>query len=427
MRLAFALRLRKSASFAILHFSDSATRIGRSRILRSAVKTVVHSLDISSISALAGAQLGTSLFQGATISAGLPLAPDALEVLLVGAKKVYPYDAIADWTHSLPTNPTDRWMDEVGRDQFFHRWNGHHVFSDGWKVLTDSKLSTWDFAKHLSLDVITISGIPALPSSWITSVSEALGTPLGKIMPWVSQNIIDVSLGTVASGQSLSHLYMAITGHLEWGTRTAIITFGGGLGEIAYGLHAAKPIMCIAGCGEVASGMISMYDYYSQPFVLGVPLTKLLAGLGCGAASGLLCSAVTLALQWNVTTPAEKAKTAARALTVGTVIGGLAAISPWLSVPASAGWSLGNLAVLLARRQEAMLRGHPLSSPNSLRLCVQEMMQQKGPEATAAWLRKQGEPRRATAFERFVRRTEERIQCQKQLAAARRKQRCYTP
>ena len=391
------------------------------------MKTVVQPLDISSLSAGAGAQLGTSLFQGLTTSTGLSLSPDALELVLFGAKKFYPYKDVADWTHSLPTNSTDHWMDQAGRDQFFHRWKGHHVLADGWKVLADSKLSTWDFAKHLSLDVITVSGLPALPPSGMTLLSDAFGVSLNKIMPWVSHNIFDLSLGAVATGQSLSHLYMAITGHLEWGTRTALITFGGGLSEIAYGLHAAKPFMCIAGCGEVASGMISMYDYYSQPFVLGVPLTKLLAGLGCGVASGVVCSAVTLGLSWNSTTTEQKAKTTARALTVGTVIGGLASISPWLSVPASAGWSLGNLAVLLARRQQAMLRGHPLSSPNSLRLCVQEMMKQKGPEATAAWLRKQAEPRHVTAFERFVRRTEERIQFQKQSAAARLNKRCCTP
>ena len=381
------------------------------------MKTVVQSLDISSLSAGAGAQLGTSLFQGLTTSTGLSLAPDALELLLVGARKTYPYEAVADWTHRLPTNPTDHWMDQAGRDQFFHRWKGHHILADGWKVLNDSKLSSWDFAKHLSLDVITVSGLPALSSSGINSLSETLGVSLGKLIPWVSQNIFDVSLGAVASGQSLSHLYMAITGHLEWGTRTAIMTFGGGLGEITYGLHTSNPVLCLAGSGEIASGMISMYDYYSQPFVLGVPLTKLLAGLGCGFASGLICSAVTLGLSWNSTTPGQKAKTAARALSVGTVIGGLAAVSPWLSGPASAGWTLGSLAVQLARHQRATLQRHRLSSPLSLRLSLLEMIQQKGPEATVTWLRQQAEPRRVPAYDEFIQRATESIRQPAQNAA----------
>ncbi len=384
-----------------------------------------QSLGVEAIGTSVSAQAGDIILHGVT-SVGVPNFDDR-GLILAAARKVYPFGAIADWTHDLPINATDSWMDGIGRDQFYHRWKGHHLLADGVKALSDPHLSAIDFTKHLTLDVITLSGIPLLPTSGIQLLSDALGVSVHKVIPLVSKNIFDLSISCVSIGQAVSDLHLAFTGHLEWGTRTAILTIGGGAMTTGYGLAIKDPFCVAGGLGQIGAGAISFCDYYSQPFVLGVPLSDLLAGLGCGAVSGLICSALTVGLNWNRTTPEQKTHVALKNLSLGVFVGGLSAITPWLSVPFSAGWSLGNFAVHLAHQQKIMLQEHRLSSPWAMRAALLEMVEQKGAEATITWLRKQSQRPSVPGFENFIEAARKRIAGREKSRGARTFQRQFTP
>jgi hypothetical protein len=303
------------------------------------------------------------------------------EMLTIQAvKKVYPWQTVADWTHRLPTSPTEHWMDAVGRDQFFHRWKGHHIFSDGWTVLRDHDKSVPDFLAGLSKDVITIQGIPLLSDSAVTFLSNILGVPVHDIMPWVLKNAFDLTIGVLAIGETGYDLFLAFTGQMEWGLRTAFFTFGTGTAELAFGVGTKNPLLVMAGIGEYGAGIKCAWDYYTQPFFFGVPLSELLAGMGVGAAAGLTCSLVTMAFTWSKTTPQQKLLIGARSTAVGAVLGFLSAISPWVSIPVGLGWSFGSLAVKLANQRNLATELYRLSSPWALQASFREVLQTCGPE-----------------------------------------------
>lgn len=300
------------------------------------------------------------------------------------AKKVYPWHAVADWTHKLPVSSTEHWMDAVGRDQFFHRWKGHHVFSDGWTVLKDHNKSVPDFLTGLSKDVITIHGIPLLPDSAVTFLSDTLGVPVHDIMPWVLKNAFDLTIGVLAVGEAGYDVFLAFTGQMEWGLRTAFFTFGTGTAEVALGVGTKNPLLVMAGIGEYGAGIKCAWEYYTQPFLFGVPLSELLSGMGVGAVAGLTCSVVTMAFTWSKTTPSQKLLAAVRSTSIGAVLGFLSAISPWVSVPVGVGWSMGSLAVKLASQQNLATDLYRLSSPWAFSASFQEVLQTFGPERAFA-------------------------------------------
>ena len=293
-------------------------------------------------------------------------------------------------------------MDAMGRDQFYHRWRGHHIFSDGHKAFASSKYSAWDFSKHISLDVITKHGVPLLPTSSIQFLSDTMGISVSKLMPWVSANAFDLTVGVLAVSGSAHDLVLAFTGQLPWGFKTAIFTFGLGGMEVGTGLASHQPLLVLAGGGEVGAGAMSMWKYYSQPVVAGIPVSKLLAGLGFGLGSGLLCSAISLGISWNTTTTEEKITNSLRTTTAATIIGGLSAITPCLSIPVSLGWSFGSLAVSLANDQKRRLQRHPLSSPWSFSRSFEKKFLAEGYDATARWLDHSDKKEAIQAYQNYV-------------------------
>ena len=320
------------------------------------------------------------------------------------AKKVFPWKVVADWTHSLPSSPTERWMDAVGKDQYFHRWKGHHVIKDGLTVMKDPNMSLADFGAGLSKDVITIHGIPLIPDSAVSFLSKTLGTSVHDTMPWVLKNAFDLTIGVLAIGDAGHDLFLAFTGQMEWGFRTVIFTFGTGTAEVAAGLATRNPLLIMAGMGEYASGIKCAWDYYHQPFLFDVPVSDLLGGLGIGATAGFACSVVTMALTWSNTTPREKMMMAMKSTGSCGVLGFLAAISPWISVPAGIVWSVSNLAATLARDGNRNALAYRLSSPWALSASFRNVLATSGPHEAFQLLRLAEEISDLKPYREFMRR-----------------------
>jgi hypothetical protein len=342
---------------------------------------MVHKIEIAPVAG--GIATSVVDFRGLGITDAM--LPRLLEIDAV--KKVYPWEAVADWTHKLPVSPTEQWMDALGRDQFFHRWKGHHLISDGWKVLNDTNKSLPDFLIGLSKDVITIHGVPLLSDSTVTLLSKSLGVSVHKIMPWVLNNAFDLTIGVAAGAEAGHDLFLAFTGQMEWGLRTAFFTFGTGSAEILAGLQTEQPLLVMAGIGEYGAGIRCAWDYYTQPFFFGVSFSELLTGMGVGAIAGLACSVVTMGFIVPTTSPSEKAIIALRSTGIGAVLGLLSAISPWVSIPVGLGWTAGNLAVKLAHQKNLSADFYKLSSPWARKRSFEEALQTCGPEKALATLK----------------------------------------
>jgi hypothetical protein len=263
-----------------------------------------------------------------------------------------PWKRIADWTHALPVNPTDTWMDAAGRDQFFHRYAGH-AFTDSLEVIRNPQLSLLDFGKHLVLDVITKQGIPAVPAEVTQFLANVFGTKIHHIAPWIQFNLLEGVFGIVMNAQAISSLSQAIGGNLEWGASTAFRTIGVGSAEIVGGISAENPLWISAGVIDVSAGTVSAYQYYSQPFFMGVPVASLLKSTAVGFAIGSTVSAV-----WQLFMPEKPVVEKVSTVMMGGAYGGaqtmLVTLLPWASAPSillSLSYSAGKYMVKSKNKQ----------------------------------------------------------------------------
>ncbi|MBF0362780.1 MAG: hypothetical protein HQK49_17305 [Oligoflexia bacterium] len=252
-----------------------------------------------------------------------------------------PWKSVANWTHSLPTNATDAWMDQLLG--YYHRWRSHHLITDGAKVALDRNLSFIDFMKHTGLDFITEQGLPIIPESATLKLASLTGLDICKITPWIHLNILDFACGGVATAFSVSDLIQAINGNLDWGLGTALRTFGGGTIEIAVGASTKNPLFIASGVIEIGAGVKSAYDFYSQPFLFGVPLINVLSGVGGGAISGALFSLVDIGLSWNKLSTKEMIYRIVKNSSVSAMLGGVSTISLPATISLGVMYALGQI------------------------------------------------------------------------------------
>lgn len=331
-------------------------------------------------------------------------------VPLTVLKRVMPWKDIEHFTNDiLPKTSTGVWMDSLGVDQFYHRWRGHHLIADGWKALASSDHSLPAFGYELAKDAVTFHGLPLLPDSAVSFLSRTLNVSVHDIMPWVLKNPFDLTIGILAAGEAGYDVFLAFTGQMEWGVRTAFFTFGTGTAEIAIGVGTKNPLLVMAGIGEYTAGVKCAWDYYSQPFMFATPLSELLAGMGVGAAAGLSCSVVTMAFTWSKTTAQQKLLIGARATAVGAVLGFLSAISPWVSIPVGLVWSFSSLAVTLAKQKKLEDVMYRLSSPWALQRCFDDVLRKYGPEKAFSLLSLADHSNAIDKYKEFLDRNEEII------------------
>lgn len=276
-----------------------------------------------------------------------------------------PWKDIADWTHRLPTTPTDYWMDVV--DGYVrgpnHRWLRHNpidFLSEYLKQGSDGFLSLKDYCKHISCDLITTKGIPLLPES-AHNFLVSLGVPPQTIFEWTHMNLWDLSIGIISVGTGAYDVFLAISGYLPWGVKTMILTFGVGSAEIYAGIMHANPFLIAGGALKIGAGAISLWDYLTVPANQELPyiLQGLLAGVGIGA----IFSAVRIGLSWQSTSLSEKSKIAAENVGVGSLLGALSTISPILSIVPSLTLCAGKMAINFAELDNRFWDEHQLTSP----------------------------------------------------------------
>ncbi|MBF0313347.1 MAG: hypothetical protein HQK52_08020 [Oligoflexia bacterium] len=293
-------------------------------------------------------------------------------------RKIIPFDSIADWTHHLPENATDKWMDAYRG--YYHRQVNHHFISDATTVFSKSKLSMVDFFKHIGLDVITVQGIPIIPNTTINLLSKFIGVNASKILPWAHLNIFDIAVGVVSVTNGGFDLFFALTGQLPWGMQTAIFTLGAGTLEIIGGVATENPLLLAAGALEVSSGVVSAWDYYTQPFLFGIPLSDLLDGLIGGAVAGTVVSSLAIAFKWNSTTTSQKVATIGKSVGISSLIGFLSAISCWASVPVGLAYTMGNIAYSLGDKSNQLCKDYPQTSPHAFSFAIKGLINRVGPQ-----------------------------------------------
>ena len=319
-----------------------------------------------------------------------------------GIRRMLPWDKVYDVTSQFPRTDTGVWMDALGRDQWYHRWKGHHVIKDGWTTLVDPDLSLMEFTYELPLDAVTFHGLPLLPDTAVSVLSDALGVSVHKIMPWVLMNPVDLTIGVLALSDAMSDLFIAFSGQAEWGLQTAIFTFGTGSVEIAGGMAMQNPFLVASGVGEGVAGAVSAWSYYNQPFLFGVPVADILTGLGIGAGVGVVTSMVAMGLNWRSTSVTRKLENTSKATAIAATLGAMAAISPWLSIPAGLSWTAGNLAFQLARRDGETMKHHRLASSWSLRRDYAEVVELCGAKKAFQLLNELHFSDRLEDYERFI-------------------------
>ena len=311
------------------------------------------------------------------------------EGLGIFAYKHLPWKVIAKWTHSLPKTPTDYWMDVVDGAVRgpLHRWQHHHFLIDAIKVAKDENLSLADFYQHLSLDFITKTGIPLLPDTFLQWAHDTLGVPLNILKEWTLLNIVDVGLGIASVHGGINNIILAINGELSWGVKTVVLTIGRGVLETVSGMATQNPILVAGGLTNIASGVVSVWEFYNQPFVLGVPLEEIFQGMleGLGLAGTFTALQILLSWKFNIAQITER-------LLYGTTMGALSAIGAGLSLPMGLTYSVGKLSFKTARVDNKVLRNFPIYSPFAFKEFIERFAKTYGAEEVKRLLQCQEKP-----------------------------------
>jgi|GEM_PF-3006268 len=200
---------------------------------------------------------------------------------------------------------TGQWMDAglrmSGVSSPWHRMYRHYFITDAIKVFRDPNLSVIDFYKHLATDVVTKNGLPILPEETIRGLANLLGITPTKIMPWVSFNILDIGASFAAISHTSSNVISVIGGSAKWNLEYGINTFGAGAAKIASGYCMKNPIVIGAGAVDIACGTTTAYNYYTQPFICGVPVSEILNHAALGASFGSIIALAEVFLKRKTT------------------------------------------------------------------------------------------------------------------------------
>lgn len=340
----------------------------------------------------------TSSFLAPTASAlsSLPAA-DALagsSGTLSFFRNTLPYHRIAEWTHSLPKTPTDRWMDVVdgavrGPN---HRYLHHHPvdFANAWlEQGPKGDLAIADYLRHGFLDSITVKGIPLVPEA-VHAKLVALGIPPNALFEWTHLNLFDVTVGTLSVVGGGTHFILAITGVLPWqGTETVLITFGLGALQIVSGVATHNPFLVAGGVLDCAAGAASYWHHLHIPDASLIE--RIAPGLLGGAVAGSLITATRLFLSWGSSTPLQRTAIASESMGLSVFMGTLSAISPWLSLPLAIAYTTGKFAFRIARDCDNIWAENPLTSQLTPLLCRAALSRACGADAVdsfEAYIRK---------------------------------------
>lgn len=241
---------------------------------------------------------------------------------------------------------TGHWMDATGNFRHlypdnvsvgFHRIHGHHFLTDGLTTLKDPNLSFIDFTRHLATDVVTKNGLPLLPESAVRAIASALSISPTQVMPWVSMNLLDIGGSVLAVGHTATNVTTIVNGSAQWGLGYAGGTFGVGALKMSGGLVTHNPILLGAGAVDVGCGVVTAYDYYSQPFFCGVPVSDLLRASAIGGGIAAALGVLELSLSRTKRSRSEKLALMGERVGSSGVLSAMSLISQPLSLTAGFG------------------------------------------------------------------------------------------
>ncbi|MEO1992428.1 MAG: hypothetical protein ABGW78_10885 [Pirellulales bacterium] len=267
---------------------------------------------------------------------------------------LYPMEALTKW-HAANhiAGITGSWMDKggtylAGQGGNWHRlYHGHHLFEDGFKVLTNPKLKFGEFLHHLGLDSLTTRGIvnPLVPTT-LAEPLMSLGLSksfVHEIMTINVPKILSGSLGVICAGRdvymcfsdAIPHTYLASGVHFLFG----------GL-QIGLGMYPPNALLLASGVAEIGVGSVTLYrtvcDSLASPSAS--VLTDLVSPVYLPVIGGSLAMGAILggaAGWWTGTSWQETAKGAATAglgsaasATVGMLVAKAGLIAPFLGAGA---------------------------------------------------------------------------------------------
>lgn len=214
----------------------------------------------------------------------------------------------------------------------WHRWRaGHDLLVDIPTSFADPSKSGWHHLGHvLVTDFPTISGIP-IPGMSAAGLGDWLVNACGIKAGWLCLNVVDAGVGICAMSESYFDLFAALSGEMSLNAWTFLDTFGEGAAEVWLGMQTMNPLLLAgggldlsAGCAMVVNELVKLESWKENMLeVLGGSLTGALVGIGISAwlyrkrppeelARHMSCNGFRMAL-----------------------MGGLGAISPWLSLGAA--------------------------------------------------------------------------------------------
>jgi hypothetical protein len=268
---------------------------------------------------------------------------------------------------------TGHWMDATGPFRHlypkgvsvgWHRGlHGHHFISDALTALRTPDLSVGDLYGHLATDIVTQNGLPLLPGEVTRSVAALLGTTPTQLIPWISLNILDIGASCLAISNAASNVTAVLSGTARWGAAYALKTIGSGAIEITAGIAAEQPIFVVTGGTNVVCGVHTAVDYYSQPFLCGVPLKDVLQSAAIGAGVAGMLGVLEVALTQRGVSLGQKAALLAERITSSSLLSALSTISAPVGVVAAFGLTGIQLAKAAANHANATIEAMPVAGP----------------------------------------------------------------
>jgi len=263
---------------------------------------------------------------------------------------------------------TGRWMDATGPFKGlypagvqvgWHRIHGHHFITDAITAFNNPALSVVDFYKHLATDVVTTNGLPLLPEAAIRGIADILNISVNKVMPWLSLNILDIGSSIFAISHASSNVLSVFSGSSQWGVGYCLDTFGVGCVELAAGFASSNPLLVASGSVDVACGTVAAYQYYSQPFFCGIPVSELLQSTIIGSGLATILASVEIYKNRDIYSLKQKLAFIAERVSTGGMLSCLSAISIPLSITTAFGIIGCKLAVKTANNTDKYIEAIP--------------------------------------------------------------------
>jgi hypothetical protein len=265
---------------------------------------------------------------------------------------------------------TGHWMDATGPfiNRFpegvpvgWHRIAGHNFLTDSVRTIQDKNLSFVDFHKHLATDIVTSNGLPIFPESMIRGLADMLGVSVGKVMPWVSFNILDIGASGISVWHAGANVISLVHGTAHWGIPYALNTLGLGGVEVTSGLISQNPILIGAGAVDIACGTITAYKYYTQPFLFGVPVTELLGHAAVGVGLAGIVGCLEVFLRRHSLPQCERLKILSERIGTGGVLSAMSAIGAPVSITAALGITGFKLARTSSEQSNNLVQAIPVT------------------------------------------------------------------